>query len=129
MPPEPISLAVVNARVWTGDPRRPWADAVVVRGDRLAFVGSAAEAGKLVRGVPDARVVDAGGQFLAPPADAPGVLRTGEPADFVLVGRDPTGANGGTAEARVVLAVHRGRVVVDASPVAHPLPPAGDAGR
>src|ERR687883_92727 len=60
----PVTLAVVNARVWTGDPRRPWADAVAVSGDRVAAVGSSAEVRKLAG--PDARVVDAGGQFLVP---------------------------------------------------------------
>jgi hypothetical protein len=59
-----VSLAVVNARVWTGNPRRPWADAVAVRGDRLAAVGSSAEVRKLAG--PGARVVDAAGQFLVP---------------------------------------------------------------
>ncbi len=59
-----VSLAIVNARVWTGNPRRPWADAVAVRGDRLAAVGSSAEVRKLAG--PTARVVDAAGQLLVP---------------------------------------------------------------
>ncbi|CAA9350804.1 MAG: Exoenzymes regulatory protein AepA in lipid-linked oligosaccharide synthesis cluster [uncultured Gemmatimonadaceae bacterium] len=63
-PPEPVTLAVVNARVWTGDARRPWADAVAVRGERIAAVGSSAEVRKLARG--GARVVDARGQMLVP---------------------------------------------------------------
>ncbi len=63
---EPVTLAVVNARVWTGSARRPWADAVVVRGDRLALVGGSAEARKLAAGAPGARVVDARGQMLVP---------------------------------------------------------------
>jgi predicted amidohydrolase YtcJ len=62
----PVTLAVVNARVWTGAARRPWADAVVVRGDRLALVGGSAEARKLAAGSPGARVVDARGQMLVP---------------------------------------------------------------
>jgi predicted amidohydrolase YtcJ len=62
----PVTLAVVNARVWTGAPRRPWADAVVVRGERLALVGGSAEARKLAAGSPGARVVDARGQMLVP---------------------------------------------------------------
>ena len=61
---EPISLAVVNARIWTGDPRRPWADAVAVRGDRIAAVGSSAEIRKM--SVASTRVVDAKGQMLVP---------------------------------------------------------------
>src|SRR5918911_117733 len=60
----PVTLAVVNARVWTGDPRRPWADAVAVSGDRIAAVGSSAEVRKLASA--ETRVVDARGQMLLP---------------------------------------------------------------
>ncbi|HEX6629916.1 MAG TPA: amidohydrolase [Gemmatimonadaceae bacterium] len=60
----PVSLAIVNARVWTGDARRPWADAVAVRGDRIAAVGSSAEVRKLAGA--DARVIDAKGGMLVP---------------------------------------------------------------
>lgn len=59
----PITLAVVNARVWTGDSRRPWADAIAVGGDRIAAVGSSAEVRKLSG---SARVIDARGQMLVP---------------------------------------------------------------
>ena len=65
-PAGPVTLAVVNARVWTGNARRPWADAVVVRGERLALVGGSAEARKLAAGAPNARVVDARGAMLVP---------------------------------------------------------------
>jgi predicted amidohydrolase YtcJ len=60
----PVTLAVVNARVWTGDARRPWADAVAVRGDRIVAVGSSAEVRKLAPA--GARVVDARGQMVVP---------------------------------------------------------------
>src|SRR5687768_4768700 len=63
-PAEPVSLAVVNARVWTGNPRRPWADGLAVRGDRVAAVGSSAEVRKLAGA--GARVVDARGQMVVP---------------------------------------------------------------
>jgi hypothetical protein len=62
--PGPISLVVVNAHVWTGAPRRPWADALAVRGDRLVLVGSSAEARKLAGR--DTRVVDARGGMVVP---------------------------------------------------------------
>lgn len=58
------TLAIVNARVWTGDPRRPWADAVAVTGDRLSVVGTSAEVMKSVSQA--TRVVDAKGQMLVP---------------------------------------------------------------
>jgi predicted amidohydrolase YtcJ len=60
----PITLAVVNARVWTGDSSRPWADGLAARGDRLALVGSSAEVQKLVS--PGTRVIDAHGAFVTP---------------------------------------------------------------
>ena len=59
----PITLAVVNARVWTGDSTRPWADGIAVRGDRIATVGSSASIRKMAG---DARVIDAGGQMVVP---------------------------------------------------------------
>jgi predicted amidohydrolase YtcJ len=58
------TLAVVNARLWTGDTRRPWADALAVTGERITAVGSSAEIRKLARTT--TRVVDANGQMLVP---------------------------------------------------------------
>ncbi|HEX6058369.1 MAG TPA: amidohydrolase [Gemmatimonadaceae bacterium] len=60
----PVTLAVVNARIWTGDPRRPWADALAVRGDRIAAVGSSAEVRKMAGA--GTRVVDAAGRMVVP---------------------------------------------------------------
>ncbi|MCC6770774.1 MAG: amidohydrolase [Gemmatimonadaceae bacterium] len=59
----PVTMAVVNARIWTGDARRPWADGIAVRGDRIAAVGSSAEIRKLAR---DVEVIDAEGQMIVP---------------------------------------------------------------
>jgi predicted amidohydrolase YtcJ len=53
-----VDLLIVNARVATGDPRRPWADAVAVAGDVVVRIGSSAELRKLG---PEIRVVDARG--------------------------------------------------------------------
>ncbi|HEY0972657.1 MAG TPA: amidohydrolase [Gemmatimonadales bacterium] len=61
---DPVSLVVVNARVWTGDARRPWADAIAVRGDRIAAVGSSAEVRKMAGA--GARVIDARGGMVTP---------------------------------------------------------------
>lgn len=60
----PVTLAVVNARIWTGNPQRPWAEAIAVRGDRIAAVGSSAEIRKMTGA--SARVIDAHGQMLVP---------------------------------------------------------------
>jgi len=59
-----ISLAIVNARVWTGDARRPWADAVAVDGAHIAAVGSSAEVRKLAGA--GTRVIDAHGAMVVP---------------------------------------------------------------
>jgi predicted amidohydrolase YtcJ len=66
-PSGPVTLAVVNAKVWTGDARRPWADALAVRGDRIAAVASSAEVRKLAAAAgAGARLVDAHGQLVVP---------------------------------------------------------------
>src|SRR3989337_2093557 len=61
-----LTLAIVNARVWTGNARQPWASAVAVSRDRILAVGSSAEISKLARTAPGARVIDAGGGLVAP---------------------------------------------------------------
>jgi predicted amidohydrolase YtcJ len=62
--PASITLAVVNAHIWTGNPDRPWADGLAVRGERLAAVGSSAEIQKLVG--PGTRVIDGHGALVTP---------------------------------------------------------------
>lgn len=59
-----ISLAIVNARVWTGDARHPWADAVAIEGAHIAAVGSSAEIRKLAG--TNARLIDAHGAMVVP---------------------------------------------------------------
>ncbi len=58
-----VTLAVVNAKVWTGNPQRPWADAVAISSERIAAVGSSAEVRKIAG---DAEVIDAAGQMVVP---------------------------------------------------------------
>ena len=38
-----VTMAIVNARVWTGDRNAPWAEAVAIAGDRIVAVGTDAE--------------------------------------------------------------------------------------
>ena len=56
------TLRIVNASVWTGDPARPWAEALAVRGDRIVTVGSTAD----VAALRDGEVIDAGGRLVVP---------------------------------------------------------------
>ncbi len=51
-------VLVVNARIATGDPRRPWADALLLEDGRVVAVGGSAELRKRAR---DAEVEDARG--------------------------------------------------------------------
>jgi len=59
-----ITLAIVNARVWTGDTTRPWAEALAVSGDHISAVGTSNEIREHIP--PSARVIDAGGAMLTP---------------------------------------------------------------
>jgi len=57
-------LVIVGARVWTGNPDAPWAEAVAVSGERIAAVGSRAEIEALADEA--TRVIDAAGGLVTP---------------------------------------------------------------
>lgn len=103
-------LAIVNARVWTNDPRREWADAVLVRGDRLLAVGSSAELRK--RAGADARVVDARG-MLARPRGSEDTLVPGSRASLILVAGAALDPRARVADESIVLALVDGRIELD----------------
>jgi predicted amidohydrolase YtcJ len=63
MSASPEAIAIVNARVWTADDRRPWADALLTDGDRIVAVGSSAEVMKRAR---SARVIAGRGKLVVP---------------------------------------------------------------
>jgi hypothetical protein len=58
------SLAILNARVWTGNKRQPWAQAVAVTGDQISAVGTSEEIRKCLES--DTRVIDGNGNTLLP---------------------------------------------------------------
>jgi predicted amidohydrolase YtcJ len=60
---ESESYVVQNAMIWTGKPLLPWALAMVVTGDTIAYVGSPSAARRLAG---DAPTIDAGGQLIVP---------------------------------------------------------------
>ena len=60
-------LLVTNARIWTGDPARPEAEALAALGERIVAVGSKDEL-EPWRG-PKTRVIDAGGRRVLPGFD------------------------------------------------------------
>ena len=134
---ETAQVAIVNARVCTGNPRRPWADAVLIRGDRIELVGSSAEVRK--QSAPSCHYIDARGMLVVPhwkePRPEPdvdaliqavrwslqgdvvqelNVLEAGAPADLAIFDRDitrttPDGLDG----AHVILVIQGGRVILD----------------
>lgn len=63
-PQTSASLAITGARVWTGDPGNPWAEAVAVQGTIIVAVGSTAEIEHLVD--EDTQVIEARGSMLVP---------------------------------------------------------------
>jgi hypothetical protein len=62
--PESASLVITGARVWTGNPDQPWAEAVATRGENIMAVGSAADIGSLIGD--DTEVIAADGGMLVP---------------------------------------------------------------
>ena len=80
-----MDLVIRNAKVWTVDDRRPTADAVGVRGGRIAAVGDDREVRAAVGA--DAEELDARGSTVLPGfIDAHNHLRTGADADAVQLG-------------------------------------------
>jgi predicted amidohydrolase YtcJ len=108
-----VSIAIVNARVWTGDPARPWADAIATQGDRIAVVGSSAEVRKLAR---DATIIDAAGGLVTPGfmERENDMLRRGMLANLVLLDGDLTRIAPETIrDARFRLTIVGGCIVFD----------------
>lgn len=109
------TLAIVNARVWTGDPRRPWADAVLVDGGSIEAVGSSAEVKK--RLAEGAVIIDAKKMIVAARPSASGeagVLRRGMPASLIVVRAELMRVTPeDLREEDVVLEVRDGQVVFD----------------
>jgi len=63
-PEKPADLVFLHGAIETMDASRSWAEAVAVRGGRIAYVGSASGAAAL-RG-PQTRVIDLGGKMMLP---------------------------------------------------------------
>jgi len=62
-PPAPDAV-LLNARVFTVDPARPWAEALAIRGDRIVAVGTSVEVGALAGATTVRR--DLGGRTVLP---------------------------------------------------------------
>jgi len=62
--PPPADLVLINARIWTGWEEKPEAEALAIRGERIAAVGSESEVRRLAG--PETRVEDLGGRRVVP---------------------------------------------------------------
>ena len=60
---EAVQTLIVG-RIWTGSAAQPWAEAVAVDGDRIAFVGDREEAAKRLES--EAKIIDAGDGIVVP---------------------------------------------------------------
>ena len=58
-----ITMAIINARIWTGNPEQPWAEAIALRGDHIAVVGTNDD---VRRTLGDVTPIDAHGQMVTP---------------------------------------------------------------
>ena len=63
-PPQYASLVVTDARIWTGDPEMPWADAIASQGETILAVGSAADIAPLIGD--NTEVISVPGSMLVP---------------------------------------------------------------
>lgn len=64
MPSADPDLVLVNAKVWTGNTAQPEAEAVLIRGGKIDFVGSTADAKAKLK--PGDKVIDLKGQRVVP---------------------------------------------------------------
>ena len=81
-PASGVDLLIHNARVYTVDAENAWAEAVGIRGDRISWVGSDAEATSQRGSV--TRIIDAQGRLLLPGfIDSHNHIRFGNDPSFV----------------------------------------------
>ncbi len=84
----PSELALTNGKIFTADLDSPWAEAILIRGDRIAVVGTTAEV-QAAAG-PSAKVVDLAGRTVVPGFnDAHDHVTASLPAVAVSTGTDP----------------------------------------
>ena len=101
-PAPSVTLGLINGRIYTLDPSRPWAEAIAINGERIVAVGSTAE---ILAMAGTARVIDLRGGFATPGfndahvhIDSTGALLVGvnlldvhEPTAFTARVRDAAG--------------------------------------
>src|SRR5947209_6264897 len=64
LPKKPADFLIRNARIYTVDAHRPWAQALAVKGDQILWVGDDRDAAAYIG--PATKVMDAGGGMVLP---------------------------------------------------------------
>jgi predicted amidohydrolase YtcJ len=62
--PQPADVIITNARIYTVNPQQKWAEAIAIRGEKIAAIGER-KAVEQLRGA-RTKVIDAGGRLLLP---------------------------------------------------------------
>lgn len=61
---ESVTLAIINANIWTADSHQPWVEAVAIAGNQIVQTGTTRQ---IQKSAPEnARIVDADGMFVCP---------------------------------------------------------------
>lgn len=58
------TLGIINARIWTGNPDQPWAEAIAIKGENILLVGTTSEVQKLMND--SSKIIDASGKMISP---------------------------------------------------------------
>ncbi len=61
---EAATLAIRGGHIWTGDARKPWAQAVAISGNRVLAVGGNKDIARVI--TPKTQILEAGGRFIMP---------------------------------------------------------------
>ncbi len=61
---QPAEMILINAKIWTGNEKQPFAEAMAVSGDTILAVGSKREV--MMHSSGDVAVIDLGGRFVTP---------------------------------------------------------------
>jgi predicted amidohydrolase YtcJ len=103
-----ITLAIVNARVWTGNPRQPWASGIAVDDAIVRLVASSAEVAKLVD--KSTHVIDAKGKFVR---NRTGSIERYRAADFVIADAYSNDIDADVDESSVVVEIAAGKIIFE----------------
>src|SRR5688572_19422818 len=94
------TLVLLNAKVFTADPAKPWAEAIAIQGSKIQAVGTMAEIRRLIPENPKFPVVDLRGRAVIPGINDAHV----HPGDAVSAFRPPIGFDVGWSDVQAAIA-------------------------